>query len=195
MTEGFDAGAERALALAREESLALKHNLVGSEHVLLGLLEEGGAAAGVLRELGFTPEGVRAEIVRVVGQGTEVPAGDVPFTPNARRALDAARREAAAVGQPSVATEHLLLGLLHVHESVAAGILTGPGLSLSLIDVRAGVVREHAASEQGVDEVEMRPLSAPAAQVLRHAHDAAVSAGSDEIEPDHLRQGLQALDM
>ena len=106
--------------MGQEEARLLKHNYIGSEHLLLGLLREGqGVAAEVLETLGLTLETVRAEVVRLVGLGTEVAGGQIPFTPRAKAALEHSLRESTALGHGYIGTEHLLLGLVANSESVA----------------------------------------------------------------------------
>ncbi len=112
------------VVLAREEADTLKHDHMGTEHILLGLLrEEEGLAARVLESLDITVERVRAGAVRIVGSGEEVTFGHIPFTPPAKKALELALREALSLGHNYIGTEHILLGLVRVNEGVAAQIL------------------------------------------------------------------------
>ncbi len=102
----------------------LRHNYIGTEHVLLGLLrEEEGLAACVLESFGITVERVRAQVVRIVGSGEEVTSGQVSFTPRAKKILELALREALSLGHNYIGTEHILLGLVCQNEGVAARIL------------------------------------------------------------------------
>jgi ATP-dependent Clp protease ATP-binding subunit ClpC len=102
----------------------LRHNYIGTEHLLLGLLrEEEGLAAGVLGSLGITVEEVRAQVARLVGHGDEVTAGQIPFTPRAKQALELGLREAQAMGHNYIGTEHVLLGLVRENSGVAERIL------------------------------------------------------------------------
>ncbi len=105
MFERFTERARLAGVLAQEEARALMHNYVGTEHILLGLLrEEDGVAARTLASLDVTVERVRAEVVRIVGSGEEVVAGQVPFTPRAKRAFGRGRPIApAALGAAALA--------------------------------------------------------------------------------------------
>jgi hypothetical protein len=112
------------VVLAQEEARTLKHNYIGTEHVLLGLLrEEEGLAARVLESLDITVERVRAQVVRIVGSGEEVTSGQIPFTPRAKKVLELALREALSLGHNYIGTEHILLGLVRENEGVAARIL------------------------------------------------------------------------
>jgi ATP-dependent Clp protease ATP-binding subunit ClpC len=122
--ERFTERARQVVVLAQDEARALKHNYIGTEHILLGLLrEEEGLAARVLESLDITVEEVRAQIARIVGQGDEVTTGQIPFTPRAKKVLELALREALSLGHNYIGTEHILLGLVRENEGVAARIL------------------------------------------------------------------------
>src|SRR3954447_6091792 len=124
MFERFTERARQAVVLAQEEARTLKHNYIGTEHILLGLLrEEEGLAARVLESLDITVEEVRAQVARIVGQGDEVTTGQIPFTPRAKKVLELALREALSLGHNYIGTERILLGLVRENEGVAARIL------------------------------------------------------------------------
>src|SRR3954468_324912 len=124
MFERFIERARQVVVLAQEEARTLKHNYIGTEHILLGLLrEEEGLAARVLESLDITVERVRAQVVRIVGSGEEVTSGQIPFTPRAKKVLELALREALSLGHNYIGTEHILLGLVRENEGVAARIL------------------------------------------------------------------------
>src|SRR5215217_2660945 len=100
MFERFTERARQVVVLAQEEARTLKHNYIGTEHILLGLLrEEEGLAARVLESLDITVERVRAQVVRIVGSGEEVTSGQIPFTPRAKKVLELALREALSLGR------------------------------------------------------------------------------------------------
>ncbi|HLK43148.1 MAG TPA: Clp protease N-terminal domain-containing protein, partial [Thermoleophilia bacterium] len=124
MFERFTERARQVVVLAQDEARTLKHNYIGTEHILLGLLrEEEGLAARVLDSLDITVEEVRAQVARIVGQGDEVTTGQIPFTPRAKKVLELALREALSLGHNYIGTEHILLGLVRENEGVAARIL------------------------------------------------------------------------
>ena len=124
MFERFTERARQVVVLAQEEARALKHNYIGTEHLLLGLLrEEEGVAARVLDSSAISTEEVRAAVVRIVGTGEEVATGQIPFTPRAKKVLELALREALSLGHNYIGTEHILLGLIREDEGVAARIL------------------------------------------------------------------------
>ena len=127
MFERFTERARQVVVLAQEEARTLKHNYIGTEHILLGLLrEEEGLAARVLESLDITVERVRSQVVRIVGSGEEVTAGQIPFTPRAKKVLELALREALSLGHNYIGTEHILLALLELE--AGTGVLSGLGI-------------------------------------------------------------------
>jgi len=122
--ERFTERARLVVVLAQDEARGLKHNYIGTEHILLGLLREGeGLAARVLGSFDITVEEVRAQVARIVGQGEVVTTGQIPFTPRAKKVLELALREAISLGHDYIGTEHILLGIVRENEGVAARIL------------------------------------------------------------------------
>jgi ATP-dependent Clp protease ATP-binding subunit ClpA len=133
------------VVLAQEESRTLRHAQIGTEHILLGLLrEEEGLAARVLESLDITVERVRAQVVRIVGSGERVTAGQIPFTAHGKRVLELSLNEALSLGHNYIGTEHILLGLVRENEGVAARILldfdadAGPKIRTELIRMLSG---------------------------------------------------------
>jgi hypothetical protein len=121
--ESFTEQARKVVVFAHEEAQGLKHNYIGTEHILLGLLRDGeGLAARVLEGLDITIEPVRAQIV---GSGPEATSGQIAFTPRAKKVLDLALQEALGLGHTHIRTEHILLGIVRESEGVAASILLG----------------------------------------------------------------------
>jgi ATP-dependent Clp protease ATP-binding subunit ClpC len=132
MFERFTDRARRVVVRAREEARALDHDYVGTEHVLLGLIDEGGgAAARVLESLRIGPEAVRQRVEALVGRGEQAPSGHVPFTAQAKELLSLALQESRALGHDYIGTEHILLGLIRQGDGVAAQVLTGLGADLN----------------------------------------------------------------
>jgi len=122
--ERFTERARQVVVLAQDEACALKHNYIGTEHLLLGLLrEEEGLGARVLDSFDVTLEEVRAQVARIIGEGDEVKTGQIPFTPRAKKVLELALREALRLGHNYIGTEHILLGLAYEGEGVAMRIL------------------------------------------------------------------------
>ena len=126
MFERFTEQARTVVVLAQDEARTLKHNYIGTEHILLGVLrEQEGVAARVLESVGVTVERVRANVVRIVGTGEEVTSGMIPFTAHAKDVLELALREAMNLGHRHIGVEHIMLGLLLESEGVAFRILAG----------------------------------------------------------------------
>jgi hypothetical protein len=122
--ERFTERARQVVVLAQEEARGLKHDYIGTEHLLLGLLrEEEGVAARVLESLRISVEEIRARIAELVGVGDQVTSGQIPFTPRAKKVLELALREALSVGDNFIGTEHVLLGLVRENDGVAARVL------------------------------------------------------------------------
>ena len=121
----FTPRAQQVLALARKEADRFHHNYVGTEHLLLGLINLGqGVAVNVLQKMGLDLQTVRAAVEKQVGTGPESkPSGNIPYTPRVKKVLALAGKEAKALNHSYVGTEHILLGLLREGEGVAARVL------------------------------------------------------------------------
>jgi ATP-dependent Clp protease ATP-binding subunit ClpC len=116
--------------MAREEAERLRHGRVDTEHLLLGLLREGGGIAGqVLTALGVDLARLRAELERLTPRGGKQLA-DLALAPHAKRALELTAEESENLGHNYVGTEHILLGLLREGEGVAAQVLNRMGVDL-----------------------------------------------------------------
>jgi ATP-dependent Clp protease ATP-binding subunit ClpC len=129
MFERFTDRARRVMVLAQEEARMLKHDYIGTEHILLGLIQEGdGVAAHALESLGITQEEVRQQVEASVGRGQQAPkGGHIPFTPQGKKALQLSLREAMHLGHSYIGTEHILLGLIREGEGPAAQVLVRLG--------------------------------------------------------------------
>jgi ATP-dependent Clp protease ATP-binding subunit ClpC len=123
--------AARIFELARMEATRFKHNFIGTEHVLLGLLELGsGVAVNVLKNHGLHTDVVRKEIEKQIGAGPEQQIiGHIPFTPRVMKVIELAAKEAKAMSHTYIGTEHILLGRLREHEGAASRVLTSLGLN------------------------------------------------------------------
>lgn len=126
----FTSDAQQALALARREARRLNHNFVGTEHLLLGLIQLAqGTAVTALRSLGFDLEVVRVEVEEAVGSGPDQKwSGNTPYTPRVKKVLALAVKEAHALNHSYVGTEHILLGLLLEGDGVAPRVLKNLGV-------------------------------------------------------------------
>jgi ATP-dependent Clp protease ATP-binding subunit ClpC len=121
--ERFTDRARRVVVLAQEEARLLNHGYIGTEHLLLGLVSEGeGVAARALAALNITPEAARSEVKLVARSEMETPpAGYIPFTPRAKKALELSLRSALGLGHGFIGTEHILLGLVEEGGEAEAG--------------------------------------------------------------------------
>jgi ATP-dependent Clp protease ATP-binding subunit ClpC len=157
----FTERVRRSLQIAREEAMTLRHEYVGTEHMLLGLCSEGGGVAeAALTNLGVNLENVRTAVLQIVkpgqadgvndtspgilstiastiglgGSGTEL-----PYTSRAKKALELSMSEARELHHSYVGTEHLLLGILREEKGIAAQVLASMGMTVP--GVREEVVR------------------------------------------------------
>jgi len=182
--ERFTEPARQVVVLAQDEARGLRHNYIGTEHLLLGLLrEEEGAAARALGTLGVTADDVHARVAQIIGQGDEsVTAAPIPFTPRAKKVVELALRQALGLGlglgHNYIDTQHLLLGLVRENGGVAVLILADAGLtprSVAAAVLREAGVADHARVAEAYDDVfgqelERRPLAIPT--TFRHAANA-----------------------
>lgn len=131
MFERFTDRARRVVVLAQESARELKHHMLGTEHILIGIITEGdGVGARVLADLDITREKVIAKVVELVGEGDRKIDGPIPFTDRSKKSLELALREALQLGHNYIGTEHLLLGVIRQGEGAAAEILASLGLDL-----------------------------------------------------------------
>ena len=132
MFERFTDPARQVVVLAQDEARALKHDYIGTEHLLVGLLrEEEGLAARTLDDAGVTLAGVRARIDPGVGEAKAT--GQIAFTPHAKRALEQALRSAVRWNHAFIGTEHLLVGLVADPSSRAVRALADAGVQPAAI--------------------------------------------------------------
>jgi ATP-dependent Clp protease ATP-binding subunit ClpC len=122
--------ARRVLSLAHQEAERLRHNYIGTEHLLLGLIrEEGGVAARVLRELGLEVQRLEQFVERLAPPGKRSSGGNIDLSPGTQQVLQYAFDEAQKLGSSYVSTEHLLLGLVRYNEGIALNVLRKLGVS------------------------------------------------------------------
>ena len=172
--ERFTERARHVVVYAQEEARSLRHNYIGTEHILLGLLrEQEGLAARVLNMLDVTLEDVRGAVTRIVGAGEEVTAGQIPFTPRGKKVLEISLRESLSLGHNYIGSEHILLGLVREDEGVASRILLDLG----------------ADSERIRNEV-LRMLSGPSGRTAQAGRAVMVREGG-ESEGGDWEPGLQ----
>ncbi len=127
--ERFTQRARRVLSLAHEEAENLRHNHIGTEHLLLGLMrEEGGVAGRVLKELGLDQARVKETVQRLTGIGRHT-GGSLDLAPGTEKALQQAAEEARRMNHHYIGTEHILLGLVRQGEGVGIDVLRRLGIT------------------------------------------------------------------
>jgi hypothetical protein len=142
--ERFEDRARRVVVMAQEEARRLHHGHIGTEHLLLALvLDDESPATRALAALDVDPLAVRTRVVEIVGHGEDAPSGHIPFTADAKRALEGALRECVALGHHGIGPDHLLLGLLWSKDGVAARVLGEFGVDLDdarrvIVELRTG---------------------------------------------------------
>ncbi|MGG3735888.1 ATP-dependent protease ATP-binding subunit ClpC [Heyndrickxia coagulans] len=175
----FTERAQKVLALSQEEAIRLKHNNIGTEHILLGLVREGeGIAAKALYGLGLSAEKIREEVETLIGNGQEI-SQTIHYTPRAKKVIELSMDEARKLGHSYVGTEHILLGLIREGEGVAARVLTNLGVSLN--KARQQVLQLLGNSEASVQGGSAASVSTPTLDSL--ARDLTAIAREDSLDP------------
>lgn len=191
----FTERVRKTLALAREEAVALHHEYVGTEHLLLGILREGnGVASSVLNNLQVDDDALRGIVLRMTkaGDPSRHVGPDLPYASRAKHVLEKAMEEARTLNHSYVGTEHLLLGLLREQKGLGAAALDEAGVKLDA--ARAETMR--------ILGTEMPPQSNAGAmkhlsgsgrrirEIIAAAYDIATRRGSIELTPAHLAMAL-----
>jgi len=139
MFERFTNRARHVVVLSQEEARLLRHNYIGTEHILLGLIGESeGVASQALARFGMSLDGTRDEVKAIIGLGKSTPTGHIPFTPRAKKVLELALREALQLNHNFIGTEHILLGVIREGDGVGAQIIKQH--SSGLEEVRTAVL-------------------------------------------------------
>jgi ATP-dependent Clp protease ATP-binding subunit ClpC len=181
MFERFTDRARRVIVLAQNEARSLDHDYVGTEHILLALIEEGtGVGAKALEAMQLTTETVREKVEEITGRGQVPPRqGHIPFTPAAKKVLEFSLREALQLGHTYIGTEHILLGLVREGEGVAGQVLVALGADLNrtrelVTEILTGGHRSEAAPVAGEDlRDRLASVAARLAMIERRLRDAA----------------------
>ena len=141
MLEKFTDGALQVVSLAHEEAEWLNHRRVGTEHILLGILrQDKSAAARALDSLEITLDAARKQVKRIMGEGEQPSASQLPFSARAQTVFDLSRLESLQLGCNYVGPEHVLLGLIRVPACLALRVLTE--LDVGPDEVREQVKRQ-----------------------------------------------------
>jgi ATP-dependent Clp protease ATP-binding subunit ClpA len=200
---GLTPRAKKVIELAVDEAHRMNHHYIGTEHLLLGLVREGsGIAAGVLESLGINLEKVRTETIHTLSQvgaaaATPKSAPDASLhwrfprsenytlTEQAGNVLSYAREEARRLQHDAVRPEHMLLGLVHEADGLAARVLSEMGVDL--VKTRSAVEELVKRGERQVIDLDLAPL---AKAQIHLAADEAERLGHDLIGTRHLLLGL-----
>ena len=175
----FTERAQRVMVLSQEEARRLGHSVVGTEHILLGLIAEGeDVAARALLSLGISIDQVRAEVERIIGRGEKPTEGPIGFTPRSKRVLELAFDEARRLGHTYIGTEHLLLGLIREGEGVAAQVLHNLGADLE--KVRTQVTSQIGGSGQAKAQ---KPRSGKTPTLDQYGRDLTAMAREGKLDP------------
>jgi ATP-dependent Clp protease ATP-binding subunit ClpC len=183
--EKFTVKARQVVVTAQEEARLLKHTYIGTEHILLGLLDAPDSmAANVLHQLGYDKETAQVDIAAVVKPGTEELSGHIPFTPRAKKTLELALREALQLHHNYIGTEHILLALVREGEGVGAKVLAERINPISKI--RAAVL----ASLEGSQDVLASPWPAGTPATEDAVSTASALAGGAPVGSHHLLEAM-----
>ena len=165
MFERFTERARKVVVRAQDEARFLKQNYIGTEHLLLGLIDEKeGIAAKALLSLNIPIESIRASVMDAVTKGSSESYEHIPFTPRAKKVLELALREALQMGHNYIGTEHILLGLLREGEGVAARVLNSLGISL---EIAKGKIKDVLSKYPFVSQSESSAYNKPPKRVLK----------------------------
>ena len=137
MFEKFTERARKVMSLARQQAQRLNSEFIGSEHVLLGILEEGGGvAAKVLKKFSIDSKTVKAEIEKLITPSNEPTKtlGQLPFSPRAKRVIELAGEASSRLGIDVIGTGQLLIGLIRENEGIAAQVMKNIGLDMAKLE-------------------------------------------------------------
>ncbi len=182
----FTERAQRALLAAQKEAAQLGRAYVGTEHLLLGILNDPGAAAPVLS--GITLNQAREELIQLVGKGAELATPkSMSYTPRTKKVLELSAREARDLGNNYVGTEHLLLALMREREGVAAHLLLKMGVDLN--KAREELLRALANGEESGSGAAQKGESGDTPTLDKFARALTAAAQGGELDPVIGRSG------
>ncbi len=197
MFNRFTERAQRAIQLAQEEVKRLNHDYLGTEHLLLGLIDlNEGVASLVLANLELDLSKIRKEVEKIVGAGdTIMLLGEVPFTPRAKKVLQLAVAESQTMGHSRIGTEHILIGLLREGEGIAAKVLVAMGIQLDRVREEIINILSNLETQQVNVENEEIPQQAKARNksttptLDQYCRDLTVMAAEGKLDPVIGRRG------
>lgn len=202
MQNNLDQFTERArhvLDMAQEEAVRLQHSYIGSEHLLLGFMrEEGGLSRRVLRDVGLDQRRVEELVERMTRAGQRAASTRLELSPGMKKVVELAVDEARRMGHPSIASEHLFLGLVQLREGVAIDVLKR--LNVSPEEVRQytyKIMLESGMLDSSLKEAFLRPPKRIQSvanynwfTVLEMAYTQARNQQHKHVGPEHLLLAL-----
>jgi ATP-dependent Clp protease ATP-binding subunit ClpA len=199
--ERFNQRARRALSLAKEEADRLKHSVVGTEHLLIGLMRvEGGVAERVMKAVGLELPKVKALVEHLTSDYTRTPGAQTDLTDELKAVLEMAVEQARKLSHPYIGTEHLLLALAQHPDGQAREVFKRLNIAPDEITRQTHNLlqelpppTEELSSKESVTETSLTKLlklSTPVRRVMLYAADEARRAKAESIETEHLLLAL-----
>lgn len=195
--ERFTQRARRVLSAAQEEASRLKHNAIGAEHLLIGLMRvEGGVAERAMKNAGLELSQVRACIEHLTSDYTRTPGAQMDLTDDLKKVLECASEEAKTLNHPYIGTEHLLLGMTRNAQGLVSEIFNKLNINpdeitnqtQNLLQELPPPPTEESATEASFNK--MLGMSPSVRKTLIYAAAEARKAKAKEIETEHLLLGL-----
>ena len=184
----FTQSGRRTLSLAQEEAQRFKHNYIGTEHLLLGLIrEKEGVAAQVLNNLGVELDQVRHAVETIIGQGDHTILGEIGLTPRAKMVIQLAVKEAQRLQHHYIGSEHILLGLIREGQGIAAKVLESSGLQLERVrEETLQILRQHKQIQED-EMVDIPPVPQEASSLLAEGEPGLLCATCGAHSPGYFR--------
>ena len=187
--KGFTKKANEALNIAIDEAGDMGHTYIGTEHLLLALMEEGsGVAATVLRNCGLDENVLRDKIREMIGTGERMSLSPDDFTPRTKHVMQAAVMTSAKIGHNFVGTEHLLIAILSEKDSYAVKLLESAGVSpASVVSALRSSLnnpeekQSFSSEKSSVEQAASKGSSTP--ELDKYSRDLTEAAKKGEIDP------------
>lgn len=187
MIDRFTAKAREAITLAVDVAENLGHNYVGTEHLLLGLIQEGsGVAAKVLEECGVKEEKVMALVSQLITPNQSVRIVEQnSYTPSARRVIENSYREAVRFKAPLIGTEHLLIAIIRENDCVASRLLNTMGISIQrlYVDLLAAMGEDAPANREDLQAGKSTKGKAGTPTLDSYSRDLTALAREEKLDP------------
>ncbi|MBE6733945.1 MAG: ATP-dependent Clp protease ATP-binding subunit [Ruminococcaceae bacterium] len=187
--KGFTKKANEALNIAIEEAGNMGHTYIGTEHLLLALMEEGsGVAATVLKNCGLSENVLSDKIREMIGTGEKMSLSPDDFTPRTKHVMQAAIMTSAKIGHNFVGTEHLLIAILSEKDSYAVKLLESAGVSpASVVSALRSSLnnpeekQSFSSEKSSVEQPSSKNSSTP--ELDKYSRDLTEAAKAGEIDP------------